>query len=130
MVGEIMNETVRTLELKLGWPAALTAHLQHELRRHFDLAWITGYQYLIPSMTNDPKDRHVAAAAVHAEVPLILTFNLRHFRPEQLAVWGVRAVHPQDFLIDLFTAQPSVVLTKLKQQASDRGAAWINFSKS
>ena len=109
MVGEIMNETVRTLELKLGWPAALTAHLQHELRRHFDLAWITGYEYLIPSMTNDPKDRHVAAPAVHAEVPLILTFN-RALSTPNIYPQGVSRVHPKDFLIDLFTAQPGVVL--------------------
>jgi hypothetical protein len=24
-----------------------------------------------------------------------LTLNLRHVRPEHLAIWGVRAVHPQ-----------------------------------
>jgi len=35
-------------------------------------------------MTNDEKDRHVAAAAVYGEAPIILTFNLRHFRPEHL----------------------------------------------
>jgi hypothetical protein len=35
-------------------------------------------------MTNDEKDRHVVAAAVYGESPIIVTFNLRHFRPEHL----------------------------------------------
>ncbi len=33
------------------------------------------------------------AAAVHCKAPIIVTFNLRHFRPEHLDPWGVRAVH-------------------------------------
>jgi hypothetical protein len=61
---EIIAETVRTLELKLGWPAALTSHLQSELLSHFGGAWVTGYEPLISRMTNEEKDRHVLAAAV------------------------------------------------------------------
>ena len=72
-------------------------------------------------MTNDEKDRHVVAAAVHGGAPIILTLNLRHFRPEHLATWGVRALHPQSFLIELFRQEQAVVLTKLEQQAADRG---------
>ena len=29
---EIIRETTRTLELKLGWPTALTAHIEKELQ--------------------------------------------------------------------------------------------------
>jgi hypothetical protein len=72
-------------------------------------------------MTNHEKDRHVVAAAVHADAATILTFNLRHFTPEHLAVWGVRALHPQSFLIELFRREKDVVMTKLQQQAADRG---------
>ena len=32
---EIIRETIRTLESRLGWPGSLTAHLQAELRAHF-----------------------------------------------------------------------------------------------
>ncbi len=92
---EIIRETTRTLELKLRWPGTLTAHLEKELHAHFSEAWISGYESLIPRMTNDEKDRHVAAAAVHGEASIIVTLNLRHFRPEHLATWGVRALHPQ-----------------------------------
>ena len=72
-------------------------------------------------MTNDEKDRHVAAAAVHSEAAIILTLNLRHFRPEHLARWGVRALHPQSFLIEILLQEQAVVLAKLEQQAADRG---------
>src|SRR2546422_6422062 len=89
------------LELRLGWPHSLTAHFENELRAHFGEAWISGYESLIPRMMNDERDRHVVAAAVHGEAAIILTLNLRHFRPEHLAAWGVRALHPQSFLIEV-----------------------------
>ena len=117
---EIIRETTRTLESKLGWPTSLTAHLQAELRAHFGEAWISGYEPLIPQMTNDERDRHVLAAAVHGEVPIIVTSNLRHFRSEHLAPWGIRALHPQSFLIEIFRQEESLVITKLEQQAADR----------
>jgi hypothetical protein len=72
-------------------------------------------------MTNDEKDRHVVAAAVHCEAAIILTLNLRHFRPGHLAMWGVRALHLQSFLIEIFRQEQAVVMTKLEQQAADRG---------
>ncbi len=117
----IIRETTRTLELKLHWPSSLTAHLEAELRTHFSEAWISGYEALIPRMTNDEKDRHVVAAAVHGEAPVIVTFNLRHYRPEHLEPWGIRALHPDLFLIEIFRQEPELVIAKLEQQAADRG---------
>jgi hypothetical protein len=91
------------------------------LRAHFGEAWISGYEPLIPQMTNDEKDRHVVAAAAHAQTSLILTLNLRHFRPEQLKRWGIRALHPQSFLSQLFREEQVLVTKRLEQQAADRG---------
>src|SRR5579863_655355 len=107
---EIIRETTRTLELKLGWPRRLTAHLEAELRAHFSEAWISGYESLIPRMANDEKDRHVLAAAVHAEAPIIVTFDLRHFRSEHLKPWGIRALHPQSFLSEIFREEQMLVV--------------------
>jgi hypothetical protein len=66
-------------------------------------------------------NRHVLAAAVHGEAPIILTFNLRHFRSEHLQPWGIRALHPETFLTEIFHQEEGVVLMKLEQQAADRG---------
>jgi len=118
---EIIRETTRTLESKLQWPSALAAHLEAELRVNFSEAWISGYERLIPQMTNDVADRHVTAATIHGGASIIVTFNLRHFRPEQLKPWGIVAQHPQSFLCELFQQEQAPVMTKLEQQAADRG---------
>ena len=60
------------------------------------------------------------AAAVHGEAPIIVTFNLRHFRSEHLEPWRIRALHPQSFLIEIFRQEQSAVMMKLEQQAADR----------
>jgi len=50
-------------------------------------------------MTNDPKDRHVAAAAVRANAQVIVTSNLKDFQPSSLTEWGIEARHPDQFLV-------------------------------
>jgi hypothetical protein len=115
--GEIIEETTRAFRTKLGWPEPLAAYFESELRTHFSDAWITGYEHLIPQIAND---RHVLAAAAHAEAPIIVTLNLRHFRPEHLEPWGVIALHPGRFLAELYRQESALVLAKLEQQARDR----------
>ena len=36
-------------------------------------------------------------------------------------MWGVRALHPQSFLIEIFHQEQAVVMRKLEQQAAERG---------
>jgi predicted nucleic acid-binding protein len=69
-----MDETKRTLEMKLGLTEQQTAHLFRELEIHFADAWVKGHESIIPAMTNDPKDRHVLAAAVVSGAQTIVTF--------------------------------------------------------
>ena len=55
---EIIEETVRTLQGKLGRTREQTDHLVSQLRDYFGDAWVeNGYRELIPSMTNEAKDR-------------------------------------------------------------------------
>ena len=97
---EIIRETTRTSELRLGRPNSLTAHFENELRATFGEAWIGGYESPIPEMTNDEKDRHVVAAAVQGNV-----------KPSPLRSGAFGTVGcPGDAPADL-----------LHQQASDRG---------
>ena len=124
---QIMAETTRTLREKLDWPAVLVAHFERELRTHFAEAWVTGHEPLMARMTNDEKDRHVVAAAVHGGAPAILTFNLRHFRTEDLAPWEVTAWHPGEFLCSLYRENRLTVLNRLQQQASDRGRSMTDL---
>lgn len=50
----------------------------------------------------DENDRHVLAAAIAGEADLILTLNLRDFPGRTLARYGVRAEHPDPFLLALY----------------------------
>ncbi len=95
---EIITEMKRALEKQIGLPPAKTAYLERELRRHFEDSWVTGVERLVHKMANDPKDRHVLAAAVQAGAQWIVTFNKRHFPPVSTTPWNIVAVGPSAFL--------------------------------
>src|SRR5215207_3674618 len=59
---------------------------------------VTGHEPLIPSMTNDPKDRHVMAAAVRGRADVIVTSNVRDFPPEACEPYDVDVQTPDEFL--------------------------------
>lgn len=118
---EIVAEMTRTLNQKLQKTPQQTAHLTRELRAHFGEAWVNNYEQLMGSCTNDEKDRHVLAAAIRCGAELIVTYNLRHFREGDLARWDIEAVHPDDFLIDLFQQDSDLVAETLREQADEIG---------
>jgi predicted nucleic acid-binding protein len=115
---EIIDETTRTLQGKLGYTKTQTASLENMLRVHFPEAWVTGYEALIPSMTNDPKDRHVLAAAVRTNAQTIVTFNLKDFPKDALDPWDVQAQHPDAFLQDQYHLAPDEVVKRIHSQAA------------
>lgn len=98
----ILEETYRTHVHKLKWGKDRAASFRRVLRDHYPEAMCTGYEQLIPAMTNHEKDRHVLAAAVKGEASLILTFNLKDFRDEDLSPWAIKARSPDDYLTTLY----------------------------
>jgi PIN domain len=116
---EIIEETVRTLRDKLGRTAEQTDRLVNELRAHFPDAWVeAGYRELIPLMTNQEKDRHVLAAAVKTPCEVIVTYNLKDFPEESLKPFGIEAMHPDEFLIDLYHINAELVVHVLHEQGA------------
>ncbi|MBF9337566.1 PIN domain-containing protein [Microbacterium lacticum] len=82
---------------------------------------VTGYEHLIDRLDlPDPDDRHVLAAAIHAEAQVIVTRNLRDFPTEKLRLWGVEAQHPDDFLTELHQDRPDA----LSGIVADIAVAW------
>jgi predicted nucleic acid-binding protein len=78
---------------------------------------VTGFEGLIPSLTlPDPDDRHVLAAAIHAEANQIVTMNLKHFPAAALELYGIEPVHPDAFMLRLFQTAPILVFAGLKKQ--------------
>ncbi len=65
----------------------------------------------------DPADRHVVETALAAGAPLIVTANLRDFPGRALGAVGLRAIHPDEFLRDLYLTVPDPVVAAV--QASE-----------
>ena len=76
---------------------------------------------LIALMTNHPKDRHVAAAAVKSGAKLIVTYNLKDFPFPALSPWEIKAVHPDAFLLSLCNIDRVTVVSRLRAQAEGIG---------
>ncbi len=78
---------------------------------------VQGYDALIPTLTlPDPHDRHVLAAAIHAKADVIVTFNLKDFPAETLALFGVEAQHPDALLMHLLDLDMARVCAAVKRQ--------------
>jgi len=88
--------------------------------RAFPDAVVTGHEPLIESLTlPDPDDRHVLAAAIHAGATRIVTFNLRDFPSATLSTLGMRAVHPDDFVLDRIEAAPGLACVAVQNQLAN-----------
>lgn len=112
---KILEEMRRNL-VKTGHTTERGSHsLVEAMREAFPEAEITGYQSLIPAMRNDPKDRHVAAAAIMAEAQVIVTENISDF---QNLPGGLEAKTVDEFLCDLFSLSPRLMAGTIVNQAA------------
>lgn len=118
---EILDEVRRTQVEKLGFPEDLADYWRSEVERSFPEAIVPNAHLLECACENDEKDRHVLAVAIRSGAEVIVTTNGKHFPAKALAPWNVKARHPSDFLITLFTMESGVVVSKLTSIASDRG---------
>ena len=118
---QIMVEVTRTLRETFGLSAQKAMYRESEIKRHFPEAWIEGYEKLIPTMTNHPKDRHVLAAAAHAGAKVIVTYNIKDFPRSSLAPYSITVQGPSAFLKDLYIAAPAMVMQTLEGQAAAIG---------
>lgn len=65
------------------------------------------YSHLFENLTlPDPSDRHVLAAAITSDSPIIVTYNLSDFPRSVLSQYAIEAQHPDVFLSALFQAAP------------------------
>lgn len=72
---------------------------------------VSGYEPLISSLTlPDQNDRHVLAAAIRVGADVIVTFNLKDFPIEVIEPYGIHAKSPDDFILDLASLHPTVLL--------------------
>lgn len=115
----ILDECDRTLLIDLHWPEDLVRFRRHEIQRHFPGATVEGHQCLEPCLTNDPRDRHVLAAAILGRCEVIVTFNLRDFPSDALAPWNIEAHHPSMFLSNLYSLNRGLVTRRIYEIAAN-----------
>ena len=113
---DILNGLRTNLLSDADLPPQSVDRLILAMNRSFPAAFVDNYQHLIPNMTNHPRDRHVLATAVFVKADLILTFNLRHFRPQQLAPHSIKAQSPDEFLAELATTSYAAICDALDLQ--------------
>lgn len=101
---QIWVEVTRNLVATGRMTAERTAYLDKRVQAFLaeNDAFVGDYETLIPTLTNDVKDRHVLAVAVKAQAATIVTFNLKDFQADALAPHGVVAEHPDVFLCRLY----------------------------
>ena len=97
-------------------------YLVSEMTRAFPSAAVTGFETLIPRMTNDEKDRHVSAVAVRARAEVIVTSNLRDFPAAALGGYGITAKAPDEFLLDLTSLSGRTMAKIVREQIADIAA--------
>jgi predicted nucleic acid-binding protein len=77
---------------------------------------VTGYESIIEQLNlPDADDRHVLAAAIHAQAEVIVTYNLKDFPASILDPLGVTAQHPDEFILSLIKREPEKFLETIER---------------
>jgi predicted nucleic acid-binding protein len=115
----ILDEMERNLIAHERATAAQAQYRRRRMEAALPHAAVTGYGPLVAAMTNDPKDRHVLAAAVRAGARVIVTENLRDFPASACAPYDVEARNADAFLTALLDAAPAIMAEIIREQAAD-----------
>lgn len=72
---------------------------------------VTDYEHLMSSINlPDPNDQHVLAAAIACKASRIVTFNLKDFPNKILKPYGIVAIHPDDFVLELLSLNAPLIV--------------------
>lgn len=117
---DILEEVERNLVGKRKTTAAQAQRLTNIMRGAFPAATIERQLYaaLIDHMANDPKDRHVVAAAIAGGASVIVTFNLTDFPLPSLTPYNLRVETPDTFFLAFHARNPDMLKQIFHYQAS------------
>ena len=121
--GDILRELRSTLR-RMGYTLPQAERRIVAMELAFEDANVADYQNLVSAMTNDPKDRHVLAAAVQCRAHSIVTHNWKHFPQKSVSPYGLDVLTPDEFLTQHFRADAELLMDKLTAQATARGVGF------
>jgi predicted nucleic acid-binding protein len=78
------------------------------------------FKLLIDSLTNDPKDRHVLAAAIVSNCSVIVTRNTKHFPQESVSKYKIEVQTPDEFVKSQASLNPLPFIEKFLTRAHER----------
>jgi len=110
---QILEETYRA-HRKFGWSEEVAVGFRKALQGNLPASMVRGHERWLAQCKNDVGDRHVLAAAIEGKAHAIITFNEDDFKQEALAPWGIEAVHPQDYLLALYSRAPRALADELR----------------
>ncbi len=116
LTSDILEEVRRNL-VKQGISEISALKLIETMKSYFADALLVLHSQNISAMPVNEKDKHVLAAAVISGARIIVTQNLKDFRPSQLNPLGIEAQAPDDFLVDLFYLDSARMVQIVVKQA-------------
>lgn len=116
----ILDEVVRNLVADGRASEEQARRLTDAMAAAFDGAAVPqdAVDQLEPAMTNDEKDRHVLAAAVVGQAEAVVTLNLKDFSVDACEPFAIDPLHPDAFLLDLYSLDPDEVYAAVERQAA------------
>ncbi len=119
---ETLAELVRNLVSEAGLTQEAAQRRVEHMTAAFPEALVEGCQRLVPVMPNNPKDRHVLAAAVMSNSQIVVTSNMRHFPADALRQFNVEAQPPDLFLLHQSNLDPRAAAAVLRRQAAEKSS--------
>jgi predicted nucleic acid-binding protein len=90
-------------------------HVRTLMNNAIPSSLVSGFEPIIPTLNlPDPNDRHVLAAAIHANARGIVTFNLKDFPATNLGQHNLRAIHPDEFVTHWLNTNPNRVVQAIR----------------
>jgi len=87
------------------------------MNNFFPEAMVHSFEFLIDSVQlPDENDRHVVAAAIVSNSPIIITFNLKDFPSDYLAQFNIQVFHPDRFICELIYLNESLAKQAFQNQ--------------
>lgn len=116
---QVLGEVERNLPRVTGVSARHAQRRVDTMRAAFPDALVTGFEPLIEDMTNDPKDRHVLAAAVRANAEIIVTANRKDFPDAACGPYEISVVSPDEFLLDQLDLYEGATMQCVRELVAD-----------
>lgn len=119
----LLGEWERVIVREHQRTPAAARRITDAIRSWFDECEIheNAYIHLVDGVPGeDPDDRHHTAAAIAADVRILVTWNLDDFPSGPLAARGIRVLEPDAHLCELLASAPAEVTDTVRRMADEK----------